>query len=161
MVSMDTVRIVCSAVCVAEKPGGCLYLLPAPPAVHIAMDRPAGQRVQPVSKQRNLGTAPACAARQAFCQPPRGCLGRDFHTQSGQPRELASPNTIDLGRGAGSAACAGTRGFAAAKKRRGTEAAFGPADLFGSQIQGDLFGAAQWDLPGCGEGVRVCDVNGL
>jgi len=35
MVSMDTVRIVCSAVCVAEKPGRCPYLLPAPPAVHI------------------------------------------------------------------------------------------------------------------------------
>ena len=101
MVSMDTVRIVCSAVCVAEKPGGCLYLLPAPPAVHIAMDRPAGQRVQPVSKQRNRGTTPAFAARQAFCQPPRGCLGRDFHTQSGPPRELASLNTIDLREQAG------------------------------------------------------------
>ena len=149
MVSMDTVRIVCSAVCVAEKPGGRLDLLPAPPAVHIAMDRPAGQRVQPVSKQRNRGTTPAFAARQAL--PTTAWLpGPGFPHAKRAAQGTCVPQhdrPEGTGRGAGSAACAGTRGFGAAKSsapsreatRDTEEAAFGPADLMLSGAQGIIY----------------------
>ena len=80
---------------------------------------------------------PAFAARQAL--PTTAWLpGSGFPHEKRAAQGTCLPQhdrPEGTGRGAGSAACAGTRGFAAAKKRRGTEAAFGPADLFGSTVR--------------------------